>query len=215
VERDTKGRFTRGNTAALVHGARSKQASALQAPLREAIISQVITDLGGDTSVLPTTILRLVDRFAETSLLCDAYMLFLQEQGGPIGTRGRQRAAVSGYLACLDRQMKLAQLIGLERRTKDISTMSIQQYLEHERQRQQPGEGESMPTMRLDHLRAVRDAAGVGISQLASASLTSDLLINTLEQRPVGGACQEAEAQRIAAALGVTLDTLGAAVLTP
>jgi hypothetical protein len=124
-DRDSHGRFAKGNDAALVHGARSRQASALQAPLREEIRRQVIADLGGDESVLPTTILRLVDRFAEVSLLCDSYMTWLADQGGPIGNRGRQRAAVGGYLAALDRQMKLSVLIGLERKSKKVDLARV------------------------------------------------------------------------------------------
>lgn len=124
VERDDKGRFTHGNTAALVHGARSKQASALQAPLREAIVQQVYADLGADENSLPATVRGLIGRYAETTLLADAYMCFLQEQGGPIGTRGRQRSAMSGYLAVVDRQLKLAQLIGLERKARKIDTVA-------------------------------------------------------------------------------------------
>jgi hypothetical protein len=134
--RDVRGRFAAGNTAALVHGGRSRQASALQAPLREEIRRQVMQDLGDDEVALPTTLLRLVDRFAETSLLCDSYIQWLEEQGGPIGTRGRQRAAVGGYLAALDRQMKLAQMIGLERRAKDINTLTASEYLARQRHRE-------------------------------------------------------------------------------
>jgi hypothetical protein len=127
--RDARGRFAVGNTASLIHGGRSRQASALQAPLREELRRGVIADLGGDERALPRTLLQLVDRFCETSLLADAYFTWLQDQGGPIGTRGRQRAAVSGYLAALDRQTKLAQLIGLERRARNVASLSAEEFL--------------------------------------------------------------------------------------
>jgi len=122
--RDAHGRFTKGNRAALVHGGRSKQVSRLHAPLRDEIVQKVIVDLGGDASLLPVTLLGLVDRYAEVSLLAGSYMFWLREQGGPIGTRGRQRAAVGGYLAALDRQMKLAVLIGLERKARKVGTVA-------------------------------------------------------------------------------------------
>jgi hypothetical protein len=117
------GRFTSGNREALIHGGRSRQASALQAPLREEIRGRVLSDLGIAETEATATLLALIDRFAETSLLCDAYFTWLQDQGGPIGTRGRQRAAVAGYLAVLDRQTKLATLIGLERRQKRVNPL--------------------------------------------------------------------------------------------
>jgi hypothetical protein len=62
-------------------------------------------------------------------------------------------------------------------------------------------------------LKAQRLLAGKTITQLARESLTSDLTINVLEQTPRGGECTEAEAARIAAALGVSLGTLGQALL--
>jgi hypothetical protein len=129
--RDAAGRFRPDNRAALVHGGRSRQASTLQAPLREQIRTRVLSDLGADANALTATMSGLVDRFAETSLLCDAYFTFLQDQGGPIGTRGRQRAAVAGYLAALDRQMKLASMIGLTRRATRVPTLA--EYLEQKR----------------------------------------------------------------------------------
>ncbi len=66
---------------------------------------------------------------------------------------------------------------------------------------------------RLDALKAQRIAAGVSVDWLARKSLTSALIINTLEAEPTHGACTEVEAARIAAALGVTLETLGQALL--
>ena len=66
---------------------------------------------------------------------------------------------------------------------------------------------------RLDNLKAQRIAAGKSVNWLARKSLTSDVIINTLEHAPVGGTCTEAEAGRIAAALGVSLVELGQALL--
>jgi uncharacterized membrane protein len=70
-----------------------------------------------------------------------------------------------------------------------------------------------MKACRLDNLKARRETAGLSITGLARASLTSDLIINRLEQKPTGGSCTLAEAERIAAALGVSLATLGQALL--
>jgi hypothetical protein len=63
---------------------------------------------------------------------------------------------------------------------------------------------------RLDNLRQVRTAAGLSVSNLAVRSNTSDLVIQRLEDR---GDCEPFEAQRIADALGVSLEELGLARL--
>jgi hypothetical protein len=68
-------------------------------------------------------------------------------------------------------------------------------------------------TCRLDSLRTARIAAGFSIERLARASLTSDLIVNCLEQLPRGGECTVAEADRIAAALSTTVGALGQALL--
>lgn len=115
------GRFVANNNEALTHGARSGARYALQAALRAQIRQQIVADLGGDESALPTTVLGLIERFIEVSMLCDSYFRWLADQGGPIGTKGRQRAAVRGYLAALNAQIKLAVLIGLDRRARHTS----------------------------------------------------------------------------------------------
>ena len=109
------GHFIAGNVAALVHGGRSRQASALQAPAREAMRRRVLEDLGFADDALSATFSALVDRWTEATQLTAAYFAALEQAGGPISTRGRQRAAVRGYLAALDVEVKLAGLIGLKR----------------------------------------------------------------------------------------------------
>ena len=44
--------------------------------------------------------------------------LRLADVGGPITTKGRQRALYTAYLGALDRETKLAQVLGLERKAK-------------------------------------------------------------------------------------------------
>lgn len=65
-------------------------------------------------------------------------------------------------------------------------------------------------TSRLDSLAAQRTAAGLSITQLARKANVSDWTIRKLE---AGSNCEPHEAQRIADALGVSLATLGQAVL--
>lgn len=71
-----------------------------------------------------------------------------------------------------------------------------------------------MKAVRLDSLKAQREAAGLTISMLARLSNTSDALIVRLESKGMTaarlpGSCTEMEAERIANALGVSLSTLG------
>jgi Helix-turn-helix. len=61
---------------------------------------------------------------------------------------------------------------------------------------------------RLDNLRTERQNAGHAVSRLAQLANVSDRLIKSLED---GGTCSGDEAARIAAALGVSLATLGKA----
>jgi hypothetical protein len=72
---------------------------------------------------------------------------------------------------------------------------------------------EHMRPVRLDNLKAQRVAAGLSITRLAQKANVSDLLINRLEMTPKAGECSGVEAQRIADALGVSLATLGQALL--
>ena len=73
-------------------------------------------------------------------------------------------------------------------------------------------------SVRLDALRATREAAGLTIGRLASVASVSDLVIRTLEDNGhgplnIGGACSDEVAARIAAALAVSLGDLGVAEL--
>jgi hypothetical protein len=40
---------------------------------------------------------------------------------GPLTTKGRQRALLTAYLGVVDRQVRLAQVLGVERRVKDVT----------------------------------------------------------------------------------------------
>lgn len=117
------GRWSDGTAAPANQIARNeigaiKQRASLQVDAKEEIKSRVLTDLGAEDDGPSETLSGLVSRYAEVVLLAGAYYDYLEQQGGPIGVRGRQRAAVTGYLAALDRQMKLATTIGLERKQR-------------------------------------------------------------------------------------------------
>ena len=59
---------------------------------------------------------------------------------------------------------------------------------------------------RLDNIKTERASAALTITGLAKKANVSDLTITTLEN---GGNCEPHESDRIAAALGVSLATLG------
>jgi hypothetical protein len=83
-------------------------------------------DRGDD---LPMTVLRLVRAFAETSAMREA--IFIRMEGQPLSGKGAQRRMLAVYLALVDRELRLAQAIGLDRKSKSI--MTIDQILaEHE-----------------------------------------------------------------------------------
>lgn len=73
----------------------------------------------------------------------------------------------------------------------------------------------SSKSVRLDSLQAQRIAAGHSVSRLAQLANVSDHTITSLEAirlaggPRIGGTCSPDEADRIAAALGVSLGTLG------
>lgn len=100
-----------------------KQHASLLVTRRDEIKARVCTDLGVGDDGLSAALEGLVVRYAETSILADSYFEHLEQQGGPLTSRGRQRSAMSGYLQVLDRQVRLAQLIGLERRQRPVNPL--------------------------------------------------------------------------------------------
>lgn len=119
--RDVRGRFTLGNTAALVHGGRSQRVAAgllpEQAEARALMREReqaIVRDLGGDLSQVKAD---MVTRYLETALIADFLADNIARHGALTG-KGRTRAAVTAYLQVLDRQHRLALLLGLERRQK-------------------------------------------------------------------------------------------------
>lgn len=112
--RDARGRFAPGSTTAIVDGRRSDTlANALAEPKRE-LVAQVTADQGLDAGALPATLGRLVDAFAEASLL--RQVLFATMAGRPTSAKGHARRLLSAWLSLVDREQRLAQAIGLERK---------------------------------------------------------------------------------------------------
>jgi hypothetical protein len=109
----------------LLHGAKSKIAR--QQLLDEAAVllaeqrSEIARDLGGDLSRIGRD---LVDRYVETCLLAGHLGSVLTVEG-VFTSSGRARRALQAYLQLLDRQIKLAAQLGIERRTKQIDLARV------------------------------------------------------------------------------------------
>ena len=107
------GRFLPGNLAALTHGQRSRQLLDVPAlaEAHRARVEAIETDLGG-AAQLSAVQLPLVSELARLQLITDSLGADVLGKGVLTG-KGRTRAAVTVYLAVLDRQQRLAQLVGL------------------------------------------------------------------------------------------------------
>jgi hypothetical protein len=127
--RRANGTFAPGNATALRHGLYSRQMrEALlpeQAEARAAIAEQrraIEDDLGGNEALSALT-RDLIGRYVELRLVAD----FLGHQlatVGPLTGKGRQRAALTAYLAVIDRLNRLALSLGLERKAKRVDTIA-------------------------------------------------------------------------------------------
>lgn len=123
VTRDSRGpdgRFVPGNGAAVTHGARSEILLDHLAPARRELAARVRADLGLDEQDAPATLDSMIGAFAEASLLRRALFAKLSTDGGPISAKGRVKAAVQVYFSALDREQRLAALIGLERKARPV-----------------------------------------------------------------------------------------------
>lgn len=114
------GRFTKGNTAAWKTGARSQQLPLALADAKAELNAKVGADLGLDTrdGGAAETLLGTADAYAEARLLRTSLFHTLAQQGGPVTGKGRTRAALTTYLAVLDRELRLATALGFERRAR-------------------------------------------------------------------------------------------------
>jgi hypothetical protein len=121
--RDAGGRFTAGNVAAGGTLERSAAFWAAVDPAKRELAAKVRSDLAAADDA-PQTLLGLTDAYAEVRLFRSAMFVRLVEQGGPITAKGKARALYTAYLGALDREMKLAQQLGLERRSKPVQSLA-------------------------------------------------------------------------------------------
>lgn len=121
-ERDVKsGRFVPGTLAAMTTGARSGALWAALAPAKRELLEKVKADLGSEGA---ETALGLYDAYTEARLLRTSMFERLVDLGGPVTSKGAARALYTAYLSALDREIKLAQAIGLERKARKVPSVS-------------------------------------------------------------------------------------------
>jgi len=115
-------RFTTSSIAAGKTLRRSEQFWNAVEHLKRDLVERVRTDLAADDSTAET-LLGLIDGYAEARLFRSSMFLRLVDQGGPITNKGKARALYRAYLDALDRETKLAQVLGLERKTKPVNPL--------------------------------------------------------------------------------------------
>jgi hypothetical protein len=117
--RENSGRFQPGNTAALKHGGRRS----LDRP--EALIAiagkraELTAHLGDQSSVIQQDI---VTDYARTDVLIESVAANI-EVGGIFTAKGRTRAAVTLLLSLMDRRLRLAQTLGIEKKQRQINPL--------------------------------------------------------------------------------------------
>lgn len=127
MNQDDRGRFTANNTAALIHGGRSRQVRAgtlaVQAEALAAMAEAhqaIVSDLGGEISALQR---NLITDYLRVGLVADFAFQNLQESGVFTG-HGKQRAIVSTLMKAIAQRADLAKTLGLQRKTKPIRDLN-------------------------------------------------------------------------------------------
>lgn len=118
------GRFVAGNLANLKSGYRNGviRSESLREAVeggKAALTEQVRADLGAGDDC-PATMAGMIDAWAECRLLRSMMFRRMVELGGAVTGKGRTRAIYPAYLQALDREQRLAQALGLERKAKAL-----------------------------------------------------------------------------------------------
>lgn len=101
---------------------RSKLFWAAVEPAKRELVERVARDQALDADAAET-LNGIIDAYAEARLFRTSMFLRLVDLGGPITTKGKARALYTAYLSALDRETKLAQILGLERKRKPINPL--------------------------------------------------------------------------------------------
>ena len=91
-------------------------------PAKRELVERVRRDFACDGDSVET-LLGLIDGYAEARLFRMTMFLRIVDTGGPISPKGKMRAFYDAYLKALDRETKLAMVLGLERRSKPVQPL--------------------------------------------------------------------------------------------
>jgi hypothetical protein len=110
-------------------------------PVKAGIVSRVRRQLAVDDDDGRETLINLIDGYAEAHLLRKSTFMQLARRGGPVTNKGKVRGLLQAWGTFFDREMRAAERLGLERRSKAISK-SPRAWLESLDDRQAEGEEE-------------------------------------------------------------------------
>jgi hypothetical protein len=91
-------------------------------PAKRELVARVMRDRALDASECPTTLAGVIEAYAEARLFRMSMFIRLTEGDtpGPITGKGKTKALYLAYVQALDRETKLAQVIGLDRASKQV-----------------------------------------------------------------------------------------------
>lgn len=125
ANRCEKGHMIAGNQAALVVGHRSRRFWLQHAEAQREIRDAIITDAGHEPGDAPRALELAADGAAQAALIRDAAFVRMVEQGGPLTTKQKTRAAFNVWCAALDRAERHLRLVGLRREPRPIRKPAV------------------------------------------------------------------------------------------
>jgi hypothetical protein len=114
------GRFGRGNTAAVSHGLHSRRVSEAMAAHHAERVAEIRASRGGDVSPIEE---RLIVELARLEIFSESLGASLMAMS-PKATKGSVTAALARYHSNIDRQARVAQMLGLDRVTRKVPTVA-------------------------------------------------------------------------------------------
>lgn len=117
------GQFLPGNIEAGRSLSRSEALWSALAPAKAALVGKLRADLALEQGGAAATLEGLVDAYAEARLLRSSLFARMADEGGPVTTKGKTRALFAAWLSAVDRETKLATVLGLERRQRPVDPL--------------------------------------------------------------------------------------------
>jgi hypothetical protein len=119
-QRDEKGKFRPGNTAALKHGLKTAAFwSQVEQSMHEAIALRLV-DLGFTPETAPAALLAAVRGEQQAIIIRDSAFARLVETSGPLTSKDRRRSAFAIWAAASDRAERHQRLLGLQRQPRAV-----------------------------------------------------------------------------------------------